>query len=282
MIRILVDSASDISYKNSENILVVPLQINIGGKNYIDGVELGHNQFYELLVSSPDFPKTSQPSPQSFVDAYNTLQPEDELICIMLSSGVSGTYQSACLAKSIVDNDNIYVVDSLTGAYGVKLLVDEAKKMIEQGKTAAEIVERLEVLKHHVCVYLSVDTLDFLYKGGRLDKTAALIGNIAKVKPLICVTREGTIGVVSKAIGLNRTIQAMIDVMNTIEVDTDYPLYTIQTVGEKNITKLEQKLADANLKVECRELLGPVVGSHVGPEMFGVIFIGKNLDKIPM
>ena len=282
MIRILVDSASDISYTNSENILVVPLSVNIGGKSYIDGVELGHDQFYEMLVSSPDFPKTSQPSPQSFVDAYNQLQPEDELICIMLSSGVSGTYQSACLAKSIVDNDNIYVIDSLTGAYGVKILVDEAKKMIEQGKTASEIVEKLEEMKHHICVYLSVDTLDYLYKGGRLDKKAALIGNIAKLKPLITVTREGTIGVVSKAIGLNRTIQAMIDVMNEIEVDTNYPLYTIQTVGEKNITKLEQKLADANLKVECRELLGPVVGSHVGPETFGVIFFGKNLDKIPM
>jgi DegV family protein with EDD domain len=216
------------------------------------------------------------------VDAYNQIRPEDELICIMLSSGVSGTYQSACLAKSIVDNDNIYVVDSLTGAYGVKILADEAKKMIEQGKTAAEIVEKLEEMKHHICVYLSVDTLDYLYKGGRLDKTAAFIGNIAKLKPLITVTREGTIGVVSKAIGLNRTIQSMIDVINSIEVDPNYPLYTIQTVGEKNITKLEQKLADANLKVEYRKQLGPVVGSHVGPETFGVIFFGKNLDKIPM
>ena len=282
MIRILVDSASDISYTNSENILVVPLSVTIGGKSYIDGVELKHDQFYEMQVTSPDFPKTSQPSPQSFVDAYKQINPEDELICIMLSSGVSGTYQSACLAKSIVNNDNIYIVDSLTGAYGVKLLVDEAKKLIEQGKTAAEIVEKLEEMKHHVCVYLSVDTLDYLYKGGRLDKTAALIGNIAKLKPLITVTREGTIGVVSKAIGLNRTIQSMIDVMNSIEVNTDYPLYTIQTVGDKNITKLEQKLAEANLNVECRELLGPVVGSHVGPETFGVIFVGKNLDKIPL
>ena len=74
----------------------------------------------------------------------------------------------------------------------------------------------------------------------------------------------------------------MIDVMNSIEVDTNYPLYTIGTVGENNISKLEQKLADASLKVEYREQLGPVVGSHVGPETFGVIFFGKNLDKIPM
>ena len=79
MIRILVDSASDIPYTNSENILVVPLSVSIGGKSYIDGVELGHDQFYDMLVKCPDFPKTSQPSPQSFVDAYNTLQPEDEI-----------------------------------------------------------------------------------------------------------------------------------------------------------------------------------------------------------
>lgn len=282
MIRILVDSASDIAYNNSENILVVPLSVHINNRDYIDGIELNQNQFYELLTTSADFPKTSQPSPQAFVDAFKQIQPEDELICIQLSSGVSGTYQSACLAKNIVDNDNIYIVDSLTGAYGIKLMVLEAQRMISQGKTAVEIVERLEEMKKHICVYLSVDTLDYLYKGGRLDKTSAIIGNIAKLKPLICVTREGTIGVVSKSIGLNRTVQSMIDLISDIEIDTDYPFYTIHTCGEKNVTKLEQKLTEAGITIAEREQLGPVVGSHVGPETFGFIFVGKNADKIPM
>ncbi len=283
MIRILVDSASDIPSSNNENILVVPLSIHLNGRDYIDGVNLSHDQFYELLTSSSEFPKTSQPSPQAYLDIFEKVkESKDELICILLSSGVSGTYQSGCLAKEIVDYDSIYVVDSLTGAYGVKLLVLEAQKMIQEGKSAKEIVEALEDLKRKTAIYLSVDTLEYLTKGGRLDKTAAFIGGIAKLKPVITVTRDGKIGVLSKTIGTNRAINAITDLIQQLEVDENYPLYTIHTLGDKNVAKLETKLAEQGYTVTEREQLGPVVGSHVGPEAFGVIFIAKNADKIPM
>lgn len=283
MIRLLVDSASDIPNTNSDNILVVPLSIHICNNDYIDGVTLNHDQFYEMLVSSSDFPKTSQPSPQAFVKAMEKVKAaNDECICITLSSGVSGTYQSACLAKSIVDYDKIHVVDSLTGAYGVKLLVIEAQRMIKEGKTAEEILEKLEDLKKRTTILLSVDTLEYLYKGGRLDKTSAIIGGIAKIKPIITVTREGKIGVVTKAIGMNRAMNTIADLVEQIQPDTNYPVYSIYTLGTKNVEKLENKLTENGHIIEEREPLGPVVGSHVGPETFGVIFIAKNIDKIPL
>ena len=282
MIRILVDSASDISITNSENILVVPLSVHLNGQDYLDGVELTHDHFYQMLTSTTEFPKTSQPSPKAFVDAFNRINPEDELICILLSSGVSGTYQSACLAKNIVGNDKIHIVDSLTGSYGVKLLVLAAQRMIEEGKSAAEIADTLNELKKRVTVMLSVDTLEYLYKGGRLDKTSAMIGSIAKIKPVIIVTREGKIGVASKAIGMNKAMNTIADTVCSCEVDEDYPLYTIHTIGTKNIEKFESKLTDRNLSIHERIQLGPVVGTHVGPETFGVIFIAKNEDKIPL
>ena len=282
MIRFLVDSASDISNTNSENILVVPLSINMCGKDYLDGINLTHEQFYEMLISTNEFPKTSQPSPKAFVDAFESIDPEDELICILLSSGVSGTYQSACLAKNIVGNDNIYIVDSLTGSYGAKLLILAAQRMIKEGKKAAEIVDELNDLKKRITVMLSVDTLEYLYKGGRLDRTAALIGSIAKIKPVIIVTREGKIGVASKAIGMNKAMTSIADTVCDVEVDENYPLYTINTLGTKNIEKFEAKLSDRNIKIEERVNLGPVVGTHTGPETFGVIFVAKNEDKIPL
>ncbi len=282
MIRFLVDSASDISNTNSENILVVPLSINMCGKDYLDGINLTHEQFYEMLISTNEFPKTSQPSPKAFVDAFESIDPEDELICILLSSGVSGTYQSACLAKNIVGNDNIYIVDSLTGSYGAKLLILAAQRMIKEGKKAAEIVDELNELKKRITVMLSVDTLEYLYKGGRLDRTAALIGSIAKIKPVIIVTREGKIGVASKAIGMNKAMTSIADTVCDVEVDENYPLYTINTLGTKNIEKFEAKLSDRNIKIEERVNLGPVVGTHTGPETFGVIFVAKNEDKIPL
>ncbi len=282
MIKFLVDSASDISNANSDNILVVPLSISMCGKDYLDGVNLTHNQFYEMLTSTNEFPKTSQPSPKAFVDAFESIDPEDELICVLLSSGVSGTYQSACLAKNIVDNDNIYIVDSLTGSYGVNLLILAGQNMAKEGKTACEIVSELEELKKRITVMLSVDTLEYLYKGGRLDKTAALIGSIAKIKPVLIVTREGKIGVASKAIGMNKALTSIADTVCDVEVDQQYPLYTIQTIGSSNIEKLEAKLKDRNIAVTERISMGPVVGTHTGPETFGVIFVAKNAEKIPL
>ena len=276
MIRLLVDSASDISVDNLENIMVVPLSININNNVYLDGVELGHDEFYDMLTKTQVFPKSSQPSPQSFVDAFEKVKEAgDELICILLSSGVSGTYQSGCLAKSIVEYDNIHVVDSLTGSYGVKLLVLEAQRCIEKGMSAKEIVEKLEELRSRVQVILSVDTLEYLYKGGRLDKKSAIIGSLAKVKPVIEVTKEGKIGVVGKTIGMVKAMNKIVEVINDKGVDTNYPMYTIYTKGTKNVEKLESKMNAAGISVDERIQMGPVVGTHTGPEAFGAIFITK-------
>lgn len=277
MIRLLVDTASDISIHNTDNIRVVPLSVTINDKTYLDGYELGHEEFYEMISSKETFPKTSQPAPQVYVEAFEEAKEAgDTLLCILLSSGVSGTYQSAVLAKSIVEYDNIYIIDSLTGAYGIKLLVDEALKLIKEGKTIEEIVEAVEDLKERTRIFLSVDTLDYLCRGGRLDKKSAVIGNLVKMKPIITVTREGTIGVASKAVGIVRAINSLIDIVNNEGVDTDYPFYTIVTTGSSNVERLEKKLAANGTTVTGRDQLGPVVGTHVGPEGFGVIFIAKK------
>ena len=276
MIRLLVDSASDILKDNSDNIAVVPLSVNINNHVYLDGVDLGRDEFYDMLTKVEEFPKTSQPAPQSFVEEFEKVKEAgDEMICILLSSGISGTYQSAVLAKSIVEYDKIYIVDSLTAVYGEKLLVLEAQRGIEAGLSAQEIVERLESLKKRVQIFLSVDTLEYLYKGGRLDKTSAIIGGIAKVKPIIELNREGKINVVSKAIGMVRAMNTIVDLIKDKQVDTDYPLYTIYTSGNKNIEKLENKLNSNDIDYLQRVQLGPVIGTHVGPEAFGVVFVTK-------
>ncbi|MBR5521186.1 MAG: DegV family protein [Oscillospiraceae bacterium] len=276
MIRILVDSASDVSHINSENITVVPLSVTINDKTYLDGVELGHDEFYEMLTATETFPKSSQPSPQSFAEAFEQAKEAgDELICILLSGGVSGTCQSARIAKELVEYDNIHIVDSLTGSYGVYLLVQQAQKMIQQGHTAQEIVAEIESLKERVMVYLSVDTLEYLYRGGRLSKTSALIGGVAKIKPVIYVTGEGKIGVFNKQIGISRAINALVDVAKNNPADTDHAFYTICTAGTHNIEMLESKLAENSVQVTQRIQMGPVVGTHAGPEAFGIIYIRK-------
>lgn len=147
MIRILVDSAADFSKKEIEEkgIHLVPLQVNFQEEQYLDGVNLERDEFYEKLVHRKDFPKTSQPSPQKFLDVFEEVKEKgDELICILLSSALSGTYQSAQLARSMADYDKIYIVDSLSAVVAIRILCDTALRMAEHGNTAQEIIEELE------------------------------------------------------------------------------------------------------------------------------------------
>ena len=277
MIRLLVDSASDILQGNAENIYVVPLSINILDHDYLDGVEINSDDFYKKLTSGKVYSKTAAPSPDAFMKIFEEVKANgDELICLMLSSSVSGTYQSACIAADEVGYDKIHVVDTLTGSYAVKLLAIEAMRMIEQGATCEQIVEKMHDLKKRTRVYLSVDTLDYLHRGGRLDKKSAIIGNLAKVKPIIYVSPEGYVEMYSKTIGLKKSMKAMINLALEYEVDTNYPFYSIYTYGTENPEKFEAIAKEAGIEVTHRGQFGPVVGTHCGPEAYGCIYISKK------
>ena len=168
-----------------------------------------------------------------------------------------------------------HIIDSLTGAYGCRILVLEAQKMILEGFNVKEIVDRLNKLKERIQVFICPDVLDYLYRGGRLDKKSAVIGNLAKIKPIIEVSKEGKVEVAGKGIGNNKTMNKLIDIINELQVDHTYPFYTIYTKGTKNVDKFESKLNEEGIHVSEREQLGPVVGTHLGPEAFGVIFVHK-------
>lgn len=278
MIRILVDSSSDIGKEDllTNNMTMVPLSITFDKDTYLDRFDITCDEFYEKLTTSEVFPKTSQPSPNAYVEAFEEAKRNgDELICILLSSAISGTYQSAVLAKNIVDYDKIYLVDSLSATYGIQILVKKALEMIQGNKTSEEIVSTLEELKSKVKILLSVDTLDYLCKGGRVDKTSAVIGNIAKIKPIITLSMEGKVEVISKTIGKVKAMNLMIDMAKNMGVDETYPLSTIFTTGHKNCDKLESKLVENNISISERTQIGPTIGTHVGPETFGFIFVSK-------
>lgn len=278
MIRILVDSSADFTTEElkERNLMVVPLQVTIQGQGYYDGVNLFRDEFYEMLTSSKDFPKTSQPSPQDFVDKFEEAKENgDTVLCILLSSSLSGTYQSALLAKNIVEYDNIYLVDSLSATVGTRILVDTAKKMIAEDKTIEEIVNYLEELKKHIKIYAAVDTLEYLCKGGRVSKTVATIGEMANIKPLITVDLEGKVDVMGKRPGVIRALSFLMKKLEESEVNTDYPMYSLFSYGTNNCDKLEEKLKKANYQTKERLQIGPTIGTHIGPEAFGICFVEK-------
>ena len=277
MIRILVDTSSDYTVEETKakGMELAPIHITFGETDYRDAYDLTKDKFYELLTSNEEFPKTSQPTPQDFVDIFEDVQEKgDELICILLSSKLSGTYQSATLAKSIVEYDNIYLVDSLGATHMIRLMADHAKELAEAGKSAEEIVEVLEAMKGKIKVLAVVDTLEYLCKGGRVSKASAAIGEMAKVKPMITVN-EGEVAVIGKSLGKNKAIGNLLKALGECEVDERFPIYSVCTLGTENAEVFEKRLNAEGYDFKERVQIGATIGTHVGPGVFGMIFVQK-------
>ncbi len=275
MIKIMLDSSSD-SKNNHPYDYYIPLTVDIGGKCYKDGIDLRPQKFYKLLASSAEFPKTSQPSPEDFMPHFEEVKKNgDELIYMTVSSALSGTYQSANIAKQMVDYDKIYIVDTSAVTHMIGLLARYADKLRNEGVSAPEIVEKLLALREKQVVFAGLQTLEYLYKGGRLSRTSATVGSIANIKPIVTISTEGKIESFAKAIGVKRAISTIIKQVQTMEIDEDFEIWSLCTVDEENCEALEKAMADIGHPVSGRMQVGPTIGSHVGPGVYGITFIKK-------
>lgn len=278
MIRILIDSSADYSAQEAKehNLELVPINITLDGKNYLDGIDLTKDEFYELLTSTEEFPKTAQPSPQDYVDLFEDAKEKgDSVVYLSLSSGLSGTFQSATLAKNMVEYDDIYLVDTLSATRAIRIMAEYACKLREEGDDAATIAAKLEEFKSRVVIYAALDTLEYLSKGGRLNKAAAAVGELTNLKPIINVTPEGTMAVPGKALGRNKAISTLTKMITEKQIDTTFPIYSLYAVGEENTEKLEQKLGKDGVRVTKRLQIGSTIGCHIGPGAYGVVFVTK-------
>lgn len=279
MIKIVVDSSSDYELEDAKTrgVDIIPIKLTIGDAEYVEGENLTRDEFYEILTSSDEFPKTSQPSPEEFINRFEQAkQNRDELICILLSSGLSGTCQSAHLAKNMVDYDGIYIIDSLTATICIKVMADYAVDLISKGLSAQEIVDKIEAVKSKVKCYAGMDTLEYLAKGGRLNKAVAAIGETVNIKPVIELTEEGGVGVVKKCIGKKQALVQLMRIIQEKNPDEDFPFYIITTTGHAMSDRLDEKLNKIGYKIDGHLQVGPTIGTHIGPEAFGVIFVARN------
>ena len=278
MIRFLVDTASDYSMAEikEKQLELIPMTISIGEQSFLDNVEIERNRFFELMENSEEFPKTAQPSPQQFFDVFQKVKDAgDELIYVALSSELSGTYQSAVLAKGMVDYDKIYIINSFKATYVIKVMVDYGIKMRDAGKSAKEIVETLEQLKSKTRLFAVLDTLDNLYKGGRLTKVEAGIGNLAKIKPIITLTNEGGVGIKAKAIGRKKALAGIFKLLDALEIDESFPIYGLRSYGKENYKPFIEQAIEKGYKVAETLQIGPTIGTHIGGGAFGIIAVEK-------
>ena len=276
MIKILLDSASDCDISGKQGHGFIPLTVSVGGTDYLDGVNLDKKTFYDLLISGDEFPKTSQPAPQTFLELFEQVKEQgDELIYFSLSSALSGTYQSAAIAKELVNYDGIHLVDTCTASYGIGIIAEQAERMRDSGAASEEIVRMAEEFKGRIRIIAAVDTLEYLYRGGRLSRGAAAVGTVAGIKPTITVTKEGAVSVIGKSLGKGRAMQSILKAMSGIERDERYPVDTLFSYGEENCVELEEKLRAEGYTLGARLQIGSAIGAHVGPGAYGVLFVGK-------
>lgn len=273
MIKFMVDSSADMRENDLYDIML-PINVNISGEDYLDGVNLDNDTFYSLLTGSDEFPKTSQPSPQSFIDIFEKVKTDgDELIYFALSSKLSGTYQCAVMAKEMVDCEGIYIIDTKTATHMIRVLLSYANLLRKGDISAQEIVQRCEDMKSKVKVLAGLDTLEYLKRGGRLSKTSATVGTLANIKPVITVTDEGEVAAIGKALGKIKAIQFIINKMKSYKLNEDFPIYTLYTYGEENCELLEEKLNAEGYDFSKRLQVGSTIGAHVGPGVYGVLFV---------
>lgn len=280
---ILTDSTADIRGAEAKklNLELIPLNVTFGTKEYQDGVNLLPDEFYSLLKSSPDFPRTSQPSPALFLEIFTKAKERgDELLYLGLSSGLSGTFQSATIAKDQLGYKGIHLLDTLTSIQGLNLMVKTALKRREEGVELAKIIEEMEYMKNHLRILSAIDTLTYLKKGGRLSSAAAFIGNIIGLKVMVDLDKEGKIRVYGKCIG-GRVAQRFLtfDLKNA-KVDERYPLSFGYTDNPDNMKAYQEKAKDLlGEKEPLMSQIGPAIGSHIGPGGYDVAFISLNERK---
>lgn len=279
-ITIITDSASDISQNNNKGVTVLPMTITFGEENYEDGVSLTPDNFYMKLIESSALPKTSQVSPYAFGQAYeNALKSADYVIVITLSSKLSGTYQSACIAADDYDG-RVFVIDSENVTVGEQILVDYALSLIDKGIEVNTIVSQLNTMKKRIRLVALLDTLEYLKKGGRISSGAAFLGNVLSIKPVIAIV-DGEVSFLGKACGSKQGNNFLIQQVDTYGgIDYSLPVllgYTgCSTVLMDKYIKDSSSLWEGRIPVPDIIQVGATIGTHIGPGGIAVAFFSKE------
>ena len=280
MVRIITDSAADFEPFELEklNITCIPIKVLLGDTEYEENVNLSKDQFFSLLASTGETPKTSQPSPQILMDLLEDAKKAgEEVIYITLSSAISGTYQTAVMTCEDADSENCYVFDSRNATGGQRLLVEYAVRLRDAGKSAREILEALEAVRDKVVLFACIDTLEYLYRGGRISQTVYKLGTMAQVKPIIRVSEEGAIEVPSKAMGMRKGMDLLVKKLEAQKPSADHKLYIMYTADRTIGQTLAQKVAAMGYAVPEEQIVqvGAGIGSHIGPNACGIVFVAE-------
>ena len=277
-VRIITDSSSDVSQERAKEwgVTVIPLKIRFGEEEYEDGVTLSNRAFYEKLVETDEIPKSSQIPPFEYEERFReAVEAGEEVVCLCLSSGVSGSFQSAQIAAEEFEG-KVHVVDTRQFCIALYLLVQRAVQERDAGKSAAEIVEIIEKEKEQVHLISLFNTLEYLKMGGRISNAAYMAGSMLSIKPVISI-EDGLVKVLGKARGSKNGNNMLKEYVKTCGgINFDKPLCLAYT-GFSDET-LQKYIADSKeLYVGHEDSLpivtvGATIGTYAGPGAIALAF----------
>lgn len=278
MIKLMIDSGSDMNKEEADNlgIIFMPIEVRFASEEFLDGVNLLPKEFYEKLAVTKELPKTSQINPFRYEEAFEEATKNgDQLIVITLSSGLSGTYSNAVQASERFKG-KVFVVDSLNACSGERILGLYALDLIKKGLSASEIVDKLNEQKKKIKVIAIIDTLKYLKMGGRISALSAVIGGALSVKPLIAVV-DGKIETIGKAMGSKKAYKLLMEKINEHQIDFDMPSGFIWSGF--TMDSLESFKAESEAMWEGHDIpayiLGSTIGTHIGHGAVGIAFFAK-------
>ncbi len=277
-IGLVVCGNSGVDYmKLDYPVKMIRSTLNLGGKEYEDYVDIQAKEFYETIIANPDIDvSTSQTATGKIARAYEELKDEGytDIIAVVISSKLSGTYQGAVLAKDLVQGVNVYVIDSRSVSYGEAYLVLEAIKMIKNGKKTREIIDKLEKIRDNIYIYVLVDTLKYLVKNGRLSAASGFLGTLLKIKPLLHVQRDGSLVPFEKIRTTSKAQQRLVEVIKADIEGKNVVMFIAYTNNEDKAREIKNSLQTLRPEMQVELVpLTPVVGAHAGPGTLGVGYI---------
>lgn len=277
-VRLITDSTSDISADEARalSIEVIPLKVIFGEDVYREGVDIDMEAFYERLTGGTEQPTTSQPAPDDFLSVFERVREAgDSAVVLTLCSDLSGTMQSATIAREMCGCEDIHIVDTRTTITGLRLLVEYACRLRDEGRSAEQIVREIEEAKGRVRLYAVVDTLEYLCRGGRLSRSAAVVGSLLQLKPILTLA-DGALSVLGKARGLLAAYGRVVEEIRAGKgVDPVCPVYFGYTMTDEKAKALRERCQrELDMDGDLAPV-GCVVGTHAGPGACVVTYLER-------
>lgn len=275
-IKIITDSTLDLPKEliREKNIEVLPLLINFGEESYLDGVEITTKEMIDKINATGVLPTTAQVTPNRFAETFKKYLDEGyKIVVLTLSSDMSGTYQSACIAKDMLESDDIVVIDSRNVTSGLGLLALKACQFRDKGLGIKEIEEEILKAIPKVKSSLNFESLENLVRGGRLSKTAGTIGSVLGLR-LILEVKDGKMSVKDKVRGSKKALKKLISDFESADVDFDSPIVLLELLNEDVYEGLKIYFQEKNINyIDAK--VGCTVGIHSGIKPCGIFFFEK-------